>query len=222
MTEKPILFTTEMMQCILDPNPARRKTQTRRIIKPQPPPETVGYSWCISTDKKRDGRFIPRNSNGPLQNHHNRECGPPVRRPYWADQLWCRETWAYNLNVDREYTDTMRAWAREHKRVWYRASHPDAQTGCGGAAGRWRPSIHMPRWACRLVLDIKSIRAERLHDINTKDIIAEGFPRTDPRTSDVTLRSRFMRAWDKINPKRAPWAANPWVWVIDFEVTDHA
>ena len=105
----------------------------------------------------------------------------------------------------------------EHDRrtALYRATclnHPDE---------RWRPSIHMPRWACRLTLEVVSVRVERLQDITEEDAKAEGM--AVPVGQDfVAARGLFAALWDKINgdrwPKRmASWEANPWVWRLVFK-----
>lgn len=192
MTEKPILFSTEMIREII----AGRKTQTRRIIK----------------KPKLDGH----------------KAMTPWRCPYGpvgteGGRLWVREAHAivpataYAGSTDdgvnqlpHRVSPDGTSWA-VYRQGWTRCTPQ-----------RWRPSIHMPRWACRLILNVKSIRAERLQDITPNQIINEGFPRTDPRQSDVTLRSRFANAWDKLNGKRpgGSWADNPWVWVVNFEVSD--
>jgi hypothetical protein len=79
--------------------------------------------------------------------------------------------------------------------------------------GHWCPSIHMPRWASRLNLEVEAVRVERLQAITEEDARAEG---ATPRCPEETARDAFMALWDRINGKRAPWSANPWVWVVTF------
>ncbi len=134
-----------------------------------------------------------------------------------GDQLWVRETWAYDLNVDREGSPEMLAWARSHHRVWYRADPGVQQTGCGGAPGRWRPSIYMPRWASRITLELTDVREQRLQDISEEDAIAEGFGADPAYGQGLGLaRDGFSFFWDVLNGKRATWESNPQVWALTF------
>jgi hypothetical protein len=88
--------------------------------------------------------------------------------------------------------------------------------------GKSYPSIFMPRWASRITLEIVSVRAERVKDITTEDIIAEGLV-SDLRWNDacVELVEKWVALWNSINAKRGyPWESNPWVWVIKFKRID--
>jgi hypothetical protein len=128
--------------------------------------------------------------------------------PYGApgDQLWVRETW----------------WWDETKEdlsiVQYRASGemPKYMRGDGE---KWRPPIHMPRWASRITLEIVSVRVERVQEITELDAGWEGFPSCSV-TSDWTEKARpwFRTLWDSINAKRGfGWEKNPFVWVLEFK-----
>jgi hypothetical protein len=195
MTERPILFSAEMVRAILD----GRKTQTRRMMKPQP--STVDDA----------GRWYRMQSGGESLMNSAYPC------PYGdtGDTLWVRETCAIVGSVDP-------GW------VLYRASGYEAECARHGfdrpypdeKLVRWRPSIHMPRWASRITLRITDIRVERLQDITEDDARAEG---CDPARwideTDVGMegyREGFARLWNKINGPGA-WGANPWVWVVSFE-----
>jgi hypothetical protein len=154
------------------------------------------------------------------------------RCPYGVpgDRLWVRETWG---------GDDCSGYA-------YRADHPDWARFQGDGEqpdSAWRPSIHMPRRASRLLLEVTSVRAERLHDISEEDAIAEGVaihvdatdcPPGMVRPLHQLTRSPMLHAgikasaenayrwayaclWESINGKRAPWASNPWVWVLSFQ-----
>ncbi|MGE8376047.1 MAG: hypothetical protein ACN6N5_11980, partial [Diaphorobacter nitroreducens] len=95
-----------------------------------------------------------------------------------------------------------------------------------GYEGRdhWRPSIHMPRWASRILLEITSVRVERLQDINQADAQAEGAPPGHPSIDQISRefgypdfpRSWYAQLWEEINGPDS-WAQNPWVWVVEFE-----
>lgn len=197
MKERGIIFRPELAQAVH----LGTKTQTRREVKPQPHagvrPIAIAH---------------PRAPDAVFEDGHGR----PLRCPYGVpgDRLWVRETWAYDLNVDREETPEMLAWIRERgsARINFRGTGAQ-QTGCGGAPGRWRPSIHMPRWASRTTLEINDVRVERLQDISDEDARAEGFgigwgPGCFYRT--------FNSLWDGVNGAGA-WDANPWVWRIEFK-----
>lgn len=142
------------------------------------------------------------------------ECGA-VKMPYApGDALWVREAWA-------ECT--------ECGGVVFRANgeHAKCENCEDGYGGRWRPSIHMPRWAARTFLTVTRVRIERLQDISEADAIAEGvdlnnLPDEDDEycgfvgTRRQRVRGAFMDLWTSIHGEGA-WDANPWVWVYDFE-----
>ena len=170
---------------------AGRKTQTRRVVKDQDIPDEV-YE------------LIPGDMH---------PC--PYGQP--GDLLWVREAWSGCFDQGH-----IRVRDRHPDIVWYWADGncPD---------GDWekpRPSIHMPRWASRLTLRVTGIRVERVQDISQSDADAEGCPgfyspmHPDAGVTDgQTPREEFAELWNSINAKRGfGWDANPWVWVIDFEV----
>jgi hypothetical protein len=116
-----------------------------------------------------------------------------------GDRLWAREAWG----VDRA-----------NDSVCYAADQaygPGAMAAGDGPAC-WRPSIHMPRRHSRITLIMTGVRIERLCSITGDDARAEGFE----RTSMFSAREMFWLHWDSLNEKRAPWASNPWVWVVTF------
>lgn len=176
MTEKPILFNTEMVRAILD----GWKTQTRRIIK--------------------DSYFNPLIS-GDLKWH------APVNS---GDILWVRETW-------KQYT-TGTAGPDLIDGYLYKADEPQDTSGMM-VEDRWHPSIHMPKDAARIWLQVTDIRCEQLNDMTEEDAIAEGFP-DSPAGTDSPLE-RFSVLWDKtvkrVDRDRFGWHGNPWVWVISFK-----
>lgn len=126
-----------------------------------------------------------------------------------GDLLWVRETWA----------------AHGPMVVW-RADHPTLDRPV--IAPRWRPSIHMPKWAARIWLRVTDVRVERVGDISDADAIAEGVgPFANSLTIDcATTRPRdvFAALWDSLNADRGYdfFGANPWVWVVSFERTESA
>lgn len=120
------------------------------------------------------------------------------RCPYGqpGDRLWCRETWGEHCS---------------NKSIVYRA---DFGAGEFDPVNRWRPSIHMPRIASRILLEIESVRVERLNDISRGDAMAEGCPFPN-MASGPDPRKWYSGLWDEINGAGS-WAANPWVWVVEF------
>lgn len=201
--ERPILFSGAMVRAILD----GRKTQTRRVVKPQPPAGTreVGiYHYPSDRDC-----FYPFDG-GSIIGGWAQHC--PYGQP--GDRLWVRETWGFNPD-----------FPGVHSQACYRADRGHEYDGI-----RWRPSIHMPRTACRLVLEVTGVRVERLQDISYEDAIAEGM--FDPGTIDSTYpltgetgeqlgrrlshpQRSFAILWEELNGAGA-WAANHWVWVVEF------
>ena len=173
MKERPILFSGPMVRAILD----GRKTQTRRVVKPQP-------DW-IRPRVSDDGIAHGYCGSGPTDG---------IKCPYGTvgDRLWVRESWAKSGEVG-DATE-------------YRADNPDP------IGAKWRPSIHMPRWASRIDLEITGIRVERLQEISERDAMAEG---CEYLTNSVA-RSNFVKLWISINGQDS-WSANPWVWVIEFK-----
>lgn len=191
-----------MVRAILD----GRKTQTRRVVKPQPPHS------CRYTINGAGTHALCFGPNG--------ECVPPTGRstdhrlpcPYGVpgDTLWVRETWGLH---DTEPSD-----GPERAHVYYRATDGKRHDL---RYQFWRPSIHMPRWACRLTLAVTAVRVQRLHEITEADAIAEGVDAVSqvevPRNGTMSRRADFSQLWDRINVNRHPWASNPWVWVVTFE-----
>lgn len=211
MKERPILFSGAMVRALL----AGTKTQTRRVVKPQP--------------RRVDGG-VPF-GDAPAWAHA--EPGSAMMRcPYGkpGDWLWVREAWQHSNHPYGPYD--------EDCMVFYRADFlddvhgPDGEKSPEGHYRTWRPSIHMPRTASRIVLEIKSVRVERLQDISEADAIAEGIERADdffdcrcwraydePKGSDVVFPDdpigSYASLWMSINGPGS-WDANPWVWALEF------
>jgi hypothetical protein len=234
---RPILFSAPMVRALLD----GRKTQTRRVVKPQPAHCVVpcGYTptgWAAGDD---GGGCTCR----------------PVRCPYGApgDLLWVRETCrAHELTTAEaeDQTDPFGLWKRQGLEeppygldgVIYRAdgtfreienspAASDAWSALNayrGRRGATVPPIHMPRWASRLTLRITDVRVERLQEISEEDArwesiglrTADDFDGDRMAMTNACARSRrggFAMLWDHINGAGA-WEVNPWVWAVSFEV----
>lgn len=225
MRERPILFNGAMVRAIL----SGAKTQTRRSMKPQPAddisqatfPNPSAHGWRSSL----------RHPHGPTTAHFC-SFGQP------GDRLWVRETWMPGYYHEADHEDgpkvsvihradnaeaTVAAPSYALAEQWEREFSED-----GDEAPPWRPSIHMPRWACRLVLEITAVRVERLHELSESDAIAEGadenvladirLPRNHARAGlpmvYADCREVFADLWDTTG---GDWDSNPWVWVIEFK-----
>ncbi len=223
MKERPILFSGPMVRAILD----GRKTQTRRVIKHQPPGDVslISVSRYHPTIVDRHGEEAPGTEIfGAFSDGGEWGCKSPYGEP--SDQLWVRETWRGVVEINPPGKTTELGVARyvpdqEYcRRVEYQATHErDGEP--------WRPSIHMPRWASRITLEVTSVRVERLQDISEADAIAEGIDKTaagfwgtyGQREVDGTYSPRlsYQCLWDSLNASRGyGWEANPWVWVVEF------
>lgn len=232
IVERPILFSGPMVKAILD----GRKTQTRRIVKPQPPD---------SIDELH-GNELRKRAPYAIQNNDGNDCGWGFQDednnyncPYGkiGERLWVREKcWSDGRYVyypadcgHKSFTVSDESNERLEKLYRY-----------GSQFRQIVPSIHMPRWACRIVLEIEKIRVERLHEITNADCVAEGIePLGDERiTARIssgfealpepirvqagkfdskysTVRGLFSGIWQQIHGVES-WVANPWVWVIEF------
>lgn len=194
MKERPILFSGPMVRALLD----RRKTQTRRVVKPQPE----------SVDRKA-GKLVPYAGDGAFLAEH-------LRCPYGVpgDRLYVRETWKSlpGPSLSRPYDPATEREFGELPRVLYRADPAFGESACEKG---WKPSIHMPRWASRLTLEITGVRVERLQDITAHDCIAEGIASRGILASALMYTEDYADLWQSINGPDS-WAANPWVWVLDF------
>src|SRR5690348_2670942 len=181
MKERPILFNGEMVRAILE----GRKTQTRRVVKPQPEFAEMPEWFTMS-----DGTWRVVEEEYPEEGSVHYRC--PYGQP--GDRLWVRETWQPIQLHDTTTGKTMRnALYREGNEIPF--------------IDRWRPSIHMPRWASRITLEITNVRVERLEDISGWDVRAEGVETwmdVHPDIAEVCLnyKDNFYYLWNSINAKR--------------------
>lgn len=241
MKERPILFSAPMVRAILE----GRKTQTRRVVK-----------WAGRDYSQYENLAAVFQENYPHA-HAGETTGIGIpseggvvqimgKCPYGkpGDRLWVRESFGFSHQADDVN-------CREQVIV-YRTGHPYGITDAGvdelkrckdGSMMEpnhfvskpllWRPSIHMPRWASRITLEIVSVRVERLQDISASDARAEGVPCSSwseddwvdsdgyPTCADQREQQaicEYAELWESINGKTHPWESNPWVWVIEFKV----
>lgn len=211
MRERPILFNGDMVRAVLNGS----KTQTRRIMKVQPESNQFGLLRITDSTKRSDiGKYhwAEPNATGT----HLR--WPLFSCPFGAvgDRLWVRETWA-------------EAGGSAPELQLYRANYPahvpsHYENVPPAESIRWRPSIHMPRWASRITLEITGVRVERLQDISEADARAEGVHWSDGNPNEfglptqlvVNAKEEFAHLWRSIYGEES-WQANPWVWVVEFK-----
>lgn len=199
--ERPILFSAPMVRAILE----GRKTVTRREVKRQAALD------CLAAGFEPAFLALPGNSD---------LC--PYGKP--GDRLWVRETWycdhfevqkgPYLQPVDMYDLDQ----SREDGELVYAA---DGLAPYEQEQPTWKPSIHMPRWVSRILLEITAVRVERLQDISRADIRAEGLQCPPELASDdvsPNYRDWYPAAWRELwESTGGNWEANPWVWVVEFK-----
>ena len=205
MNERPILFSAPMVRAILE----GRKTQTRRVVK--------DIIWDAYEGPCRV-RLTPEDLKGDDVRNDFHDGG--IRCPYGApgDRLWVRETWycddyrvqqgPYLKPDDMDIEE-----AREDGTLIYRASSGDHPYEAEQPI--WSPSIHMPRWASRIDLEVTGVRVERLQDISEADAEAEGCQNSLHLHGGRFANENFRWLWESINGDGS-WDANPWVWVVEF------
>ncbi len=242
MKERGMIFNSEMVRAILD----GRKTQTRRIMKVQPESNQLGLLLITDSTKHSDiGKYHWAESNATGNHVRSKLFSSPFGAV--GERIWVRETWATLGNEDGCYVDwednLCKGDERSAARI-YRASCEQRPGDYGlwsipddaywkphtkehKFEGAWRPSIHMPRWASRILLEITDVRVERLNAISEEDARAEGIidggclncgepepcgcANPEPDATDA-----FAYLWQSIYGQES-WNANPWVWVIEFK-----
>lgn len=192
MKERPIIFQPANIRSLL----AGTKTQTRRVCKPA---EAQGLSYVVDC---RDGTWGNEEGDEPAF-----QC--PYGKP--GDRLWVREShWWFKDEHDHETGYFPPPLTVDD--VEYRADGDDGRKA-------WRPSIHMPRWASRILLEITEIRVQRLLDIGEADCLAEGAPGghgvIPGYAYAATPFEHYRAVWEQINGAGS-WDANPWVWAVTF------
>jgi hypothetical protein len=209
MKERPILFNAPMVRAILE----GKKTQTRRISKymnmypPADCPELSLMSKSKHGEKVLTATYIASNGKFSAEFCPFGQIG---------DQLWVRETHFIN-----HFKGTQTPVAeRPDTEILYRATVMSYVKNMEDSEGLvWKPSIHMPRWASRIQLEITRVRVERLKDINEADAIAEGCAGGHGAIPDYGYNAspdeHFMHVWASAYGEES-WHANPWVWVIEF------
>lgn len=207
-----------MVRALLD----GRKTQTRRVVKSQPPERTQDVFTFHHPD--------PRTHFWAFDGGSLMDWAQPCPYGEIGDRLYVRETWQHSNHPLGPYdADCI---------VFYRADYlddphgPDGEKSPEGKYRDWRPSIHMPRAASRITLEVTGVRVERLQDISEADAIEEGLVHDDeiPYNGPWFVahdlyqgfsdpRDAYRSLWDELNAERGyGWDINPWVWVVEFAV----
>lgn len=223
MTERPILFNGSMVRAILE----GQKTVTRRALNARTL-KLIDYGAQAG-----ECHYLP--DSGPLHpksiDYYADFC--PYGRP--GDRLWVRETWGVVSNTWDD-NGNMIDWAPDRPatairempfgngyysgHVIYAADGPYQWAGDDDGGGEprssWHPSIHMPRIASRITLEVTGVRVEQLQDISDEDVLAEGIYPTRTGLYPGSPRAEFRTLWQSINGTDS-WEANPWVWVIEFK-----
>lgn len=204
MKERPILFSAPMVRALL----AGTKTQTRRVVKLKP--------WH-QIEERDDGSPWPWMHDNDRDADHWLPC--PFGQP--GDRLWVRESWSPDPPCDGTWGYTAWAGCREGQISgvpdrFRSANHCIYAADWSGTPLRWTPSIHMPRWASRITLEITGVRVERLNDISDADAIAEGVESLPMATRQATPKLDYRYLWESINGVGS-WEANPYVWVVSFK-----
>ncbi|MBR7316924.1 morphogenetic protein [Klebsiella pneumoniae] len=218
MTERGMIFNGEMVRAILD----GRKTQTRRPIKWK-------QTRFTEIGEREDG------SRWPWSEDAEHACGFWHPCPFGAvgDRIWVRETFQgplFDYDLMDSYCKDPTPFEKPEFCVYKADGVPapefydaDNELHCC-----WRPSIHMPRWASRILLEITDVRVERLNAISEEDATAEGVPPAGsllpdypgafltPKGDYATAKVAFQRLWESIYGEES-WKANGWVWVISFK-----
>ncbi|WP_396266899.1 hypothetical protein [Klebsiella pneumoniae] len=202
MKERGMIFNGEMVRALLD----GRKTQTRRPIKWK-------QTRFTEIGEREDGSKWPWSEDA----EHACDFWHPCPFGAVGDRIWVRETWA-EAGASAPDLKLYRANYPEHVPSIYENVPPAEEI-------RWTPSIHMPRTASRILLEITDVRVERLNSISQEDAQAEGLELTGwrPTYSDpdsggevMTPYDNFAELWSSIYGDES-WQANPWVWVIEFK-----
>jgi hypothetical protein len=244
MTDRPILFSGPMVRALLD----GRKTQTRRVLKPQPAAKVVGFQRVFSDPPYfeavgADGKPC----YGFPASFHSLSPFPTIRHGI-GDRLWVREAWRTTPSLDAISPSSIigrsqeagyrRGWCPIHfeadgaRLAWSNSDWP----GIGDEPGRYRQAMHMPRPLSRLTLTVTDVRVQRLQDISSEDAEAEGLLIGETECGDLVWsgahqtypippeqchhwpEEAFAALWDNLNADRAPWSDNPWVVAVTFDV----
>ncbi|MGC4059389.1 MAG: hypothetical protein QM749_00420 [Aquabacterium sp.] len=245
MKERPILFSGPMVRGICED----RKNLTRRIVKWRGLERGLNLSFSGLSVERSGSNFVL--TSPTRDSYAYRSVPQPCPYGQVGDRLWVRETWGIGSRPDPwggfegiEYRADQALLEPDDLLPCYKATTPD-DVCLGDYSSGWKPSIHMPRWASRITLEITGVRVERLQSISDEDCIAEGielshidsrsrkqwrmYPHTDGMPGpdgelvrycgspyNSSPRESFKSLWLSINGPGS-WDPNPWVWVVEFK-----
>lgn len=220
-----ICFTDEEVRAIF----AGRKTQKRQVVKlPRwAEPDEFEIDHAFFNGQRLDWPYAIAKASG---------CQAAISCPYGAvgDRLWVRETW--NALCDGQWWHEMKVPLSDKNVLNWAITNP-VEPAFDEAPSRWLPSIHMPRWASRITLEITGVRVEMVKQISEIDAVAEGTrakpegeayspahhswvykPKSTLPNLMTGAKGVYAFMWDSINAKRGySWDENPWVWVVEFK-----
>ncbi len=215
MTKQSIVFSGDSVREILD----GRKTQTRRVITPQPD------RLATVTDRRDSFGFLVERWPKMERMYANFGRCDRIHCPFGVagSQLSVRETWAVNsVGVAGP------PWMHSAE-ICYRADGAVMEWACPrefvhrereSLRPSWRSPLFLPRWATRLRVAVTDVRVQRVQDISTHDLGAEGIELSN---NDYGARNEYRDLWNSLNEKRGyGWDANPWVWAISFRLSSVA
>ncbi|HGL5856951.1 TPA: hypothetical protein ACKFQM_003674, partial [Klebsiella pneumoniae] len=197
ISERGMIFNAEMVRALLD----GRKTQTRRPIKWK-------QTRFTEIGEREDGSKWPWSEDA----EHACDFWHPCPFGAVGDRIWVREAFRVHSRATDVATLVYKAsernsWTEQTRRV------PVAVCNKPATPEKWTPSLHMPRWASRILLEITGVRVERLRSMSQDDARAEGvIAASGPMEAGLA----FRELWDSIYGEES-WKANPWVWVIEFK-----
>ncbi|STT07299.1 morphogenetic protein [Klebsiella michiganensis] len=202
MTERGMIFNAEMVRALLD----GRKTQTRRPIKWK-------QTRFTEIGEREDGSKWPWSEDA----EHACDFWHPCPFGAVGDRIWVREAFRVHSRATDVATLVYKASERNS---WTEQTHRVPVAVCNKPATpeKWTPSLHMPRWASRILLEITDVRVERLRSMSQDDARAEG---VNAASGPMEAGLAFRELWDSIYGEES-WKANPWVWVIEFKRIEEA
>jgi len=215
MKQHPIIFSGPMVRAILE----GRKTQTRRVMKPQPenngalelvPGGRLWYEWPIAGGLDHFCQFPYGQVGDRLWIRENFQ----ITQPWGSDgDEWIGDDlMEIDGRLPHEKPEEIGFWWQ----IQYKADDPET-------CRWWRPSIFMPRWASRIDLEIVNVRVEQIQRITIRDAAAEGIDHTYKDALDMVSVSWYQDLWNDLNGKRGfGWSENPFVWVIEFKTIKRA
>jgi hypothetical protein len=219
-TDHPLLCNTKLVEAIA----SGRKTVTRRVMKPQPKwPSEVKYwdydaghnAWIPISAAKRKGDAWPSGRPADVRNEYGRP----------GDTLWVRErTCRWIADDSPPWPERWTIGPDGARLMFYQGNEALSEELKQQGRAESLPGIFMPKWMCRMRLQVVALECERLHAITTQAIAAEGVQgdMTDPSMGsmhDAEMHRKFRKLWDELNGKRGyGWTTNPWVFVVAFQL----